>query len=386
MQDPVAIPGIVIPEPFFHFSPRNDKSPFLDHSNASTKRLCLTISLHCDMPTGSDKVYSSNNHFHNGVLLQGLITTPVAKYNGMPEYSTTRDKPCSGRQRTSRKAENVTLVGDSVVEHSKTSIPRRVSQLHISARKSATGNVEFKSTSEPRIIGTNHEPSKIIDELLTSGSTINSESVLTLSLIGALALVTTSLVGLNSGQLSKRRSEIHNYYDYSDHEHDPQPTYVENIHNFENKVYKKFKKGVTNSLRRARVVGRRTSAGIGNVVNGVARVGDMVGSGLGRVGRVLTVGTQNGLRRAFSTIRGASYRAGRNVQTFMRSGKRMISYTNVNYTNYNSTTRDLSTESRQYDSEFKMEDCEVFECRLASLGRKAFGVISKMQNKKSDTP
>uniref|UniRef100_A0A0K2TJX4 Uncharacterized protein n=1 Tax=Lepeophtheirus salmonis TaxID=72036 RepID=A0A0K2TJX4_LEPSM len=199
--------------------------------------------------------------------------------------------------------------------------------------ESATGNVEFKSTSEPRIIGTNHEPSKIIDELLTSGSTINSESVLTLSLIGALALVTTSLVGLNSGQLSKRRSEIHNYYDYSDHEHDPQPTYVENIHNFENKVYKKFKKGVTNSLRRARVVGRRTSAGIGNVVNGVARVGDMVGSGLGRVGRVLTVGTQNGLRRAFSTIRGASYRAGRNVQTFMRrynNGLRRLSETTNN--------------------------------------------------------
>ncbi|CAB4054086.1 unnamed protein product [Lepeophtheirus salmonis] len=59
------------------------------------------------------------------------------------QYGTTADKPHSGRQRTSRNAENVVLVRGSVAESPETSIRRCVSQLHISARNFEKGFKTF---------------------------------------------------------------------------------------------------------------------------------------------------------------------------------------------------------------------------------------------------
>lgn len=61
-------------------------------------------------------------------------TTIYRLHANFRQYGTTADRPRSGRQRTSRNAENVSLVRDSVAESPETSSRRRGSQLHISAR------------------------------------------------------------------------------------------------------------------------------------------------------------------------------------------------------------------------------------------------------------
>ncbi|KAF7269127.1 hypothetical protein GWI33_017817 [Rhynchophorus ferrugineus] len=54
-------------------------------------------------------------------------------HSNFRQYGTTADRPRSGRQRTSRNAENVTLACDSVAESPETSPWRPGFQLHISA-------------------------------------------------------------------------------------------------------------------------------------------------------------------------------------------------------------------------------------------------------------
>ncbi|KAF7266849.1 hypothetical protein GWI33_019874 [Rhynchophorus ferrugineus] len=58
---------------------------------------------------------------------------------------TTADKPRSGSQRTSHNAENLALGRDSVAESPETSIRRRSSQLHISARRRMLKNEKMFS-------------------------------------------------------------------------------------------------------------------------------------------------------------------------------------------------------------------------------------------------
>ncbi|KAF7278808.1 hypothetical protein GWI33_007959 [Rhynchophorus ferrugineus] len=55
-------------------------------------------------------------------------------YANFRQYGTTADRPRSGRQQMFHNAKNVALVHDSVSEFPQTSVRRRDSQLHISAR------------------------------------------------------------------------------------------------------------------------------------------------------------------------------------------------------------------------------------------------------------
>ncbi|KAF7282159.1 hypothetical protein GWI33_003083 [Rhynchophorus ferrugineus] len=60
-------------------------------------------------------------------------TTIYPLHANVRQYGMAADMPRSGRQRTSRNAENVALVRDSGAESQETSIWRRGFQLHISA-------------------------------------------------------------------------------------------------------------------------------------------------------------------------------------------------------------------------------------------------------------
>ncbi|QQP36903.1 Uncharacterized protein FKW44_022138, partial [Caligus rogercresseyi] len=99
--------------------------------------------------------------------------------------------------------------------------------------------------------------------------------MLALSLFGALAIVSSSLMGLGPRGASSRRSELNPYQGAS--------SYVKNINNFEKEAYYKLRDGLSKTLRSARIVGRRTSSGLGRAIRGMARAGKHFGYGLDRL-------------------------------------------------------------------------------------------------------